>query len=124
VLEQGGFNVDMQRWMADGGQAPAPRKEPADKGGWSAFHTYAIAAGHPHPIAANSRSANGGQGVVRLAPTIRRWRSCATAMQGKPIRPSQGFGGGGLQARAFETAQMTARQVVRAGRRARQSQGW
>ena len=35
------------------------KKDPADKGGWSAFHTYAIAADILNPIAANFTVANG-----------------------------------------------------------------
>jgi len=43
LLEQGGFKVDMQSMDWQTVVARRARKEPADKGGWSAFHTYAIA---------------------------------------------------------------------------------
>jgi peptide/nickel transport system substrate-binding protein len=59
LLEQGGFKVDMQSMDWQTVVARRARKEPADKGGWSAFHTYAIAADILNPIADNFTVANG-----------------------------------------------------------------
>jgi len=44
LLEQGGFKVDMQSMDWQTVVTRRAKKDPADKGGWSAFHTYAIAA--------------------------------------------------------------------------------
>jgi peptide/nickel transport system substrate-binding protein len=59
LLEQGGFKVDMQAMDWQTVVSRRAKKEPADKGGWSAFHTYAIAADILNPIAANFTVANG-----------------------------------------------------------------
>ena len=53
LLEQGGFKVDMQSMDWQTVVARRARKDPADKGGWSAFHTYAIAVDILNPISAN-----------------------------------------------------------------------
>jgi peptide/nickel transport system substrate-binding protein len=53
LLEQGGFKVDMQSMDWQTVVSRRARKDPADKGGWSAFHTYAIAVDILNPIAAN-----------------------------------------------------------------------
>jgi peptide/nickel transport system substrate-binding protein len=53
LLEQAGFKVDMQSMDWQTVVARRARKEPADKGGWSAFHTYAIAVDILNPISAN-----------------------------------------------------------------------
>jgi len=53
LLEQGGFKVDMQAMDWQTVVARRARKDPADKGGWSAFHTYAIAVDILNPISAN-----------------------------------------------------------------------
>ena len=59
LLEQGGFKVDMQSMDWQTVVSRRAKKDPADKGGWSAFHTYAIAADILNPIAANFTVANG-----------------------------------------------------------------
>ena len=59
LLEQGGFKVDMQPMDWQTLVSRRAKKDPADKGGWSAFHTYAIAADILNPIAANFTVANG-----------------------------------------------------------------
>lgn len=59
LLEQGGFKVDMQSMDWQTVVTRRAKKDPADKGGWSAFHTYAIAADILNPIAANFTVANG-----------------------------------------------------------------
>ena len=59
LLEQGGFKVDMQAMDWQTVFTRRAKKDPADKGGWSAFHTYAIAADILNPIAANFTVANG-----------------------------------------------------------------
>src|SRR4029453_5746824 len=59
LLEQAGFKVDMQSMDWQTVVSRRARKDPADKGGWSAFHTYAIAADILNPIAANFTVANG-----------------------------------------------------------------
>src|SRR5207302_9856581 len=52
LLGQAGFKADMQ-WMDWRTVATRrTKKDPADKGGWSAFHTYAIAADILNPISA------------------------------------------------------------------------
>ncbi|MFO1086890.1 MAG: ABC transporter substrate-binding protein [Reyranellaceae bacterium] len=53
LLEQGGFKVDMQSMDWQTVVTRRTKKDPADKGGWSAFHTYAIAADILNPISAN-----------------------------------------------------------------------
>ena len=53
LLEQGGFKVDMQAMDWQTVVSRRARKDPADKGGWSAFHTYAIAVDILNPISAN-----------------------------------------------------------------------
>ena len=53
LLEQGGFKVDMQSMDWQTVVSRRARKDPADKGGWSAFHTYAIAADILNPISAS-----------------------------------------------------------------------
>ena len=52
LLEQGGFKVDMQSMDWQTVVSRRAKKDPADKGGWSAFHTYAIAADILNPISA------------------------------------------------------------------------
>ncbi len=59
LLEQGGFKVDMQSMDWQTVVTRRAKKDPSDKGGWSAFHTYAIAADILNPIAANFTVANG-----------------------------------------------------------------
>ncbi len=59
LLEQGGFKVDMQSMDWQTVVARRARKDPADKGGWSAFHTYAIAVDILNPISANWMIADG-----------------------------------------------------------------
>ena len=87
LLEQGGFKVDMQSMDWQTVVTRRAKKDPADKGGWSAFHTYAIAADILNPIAANFTVANATR-RGSAGPTIRRWRSCATPTPRRPIRPS------------------------------------
>ncbi|WP_395710577.1 ABC transporter substrate-binding protein [Reyranella sp.] len=53
LLEQGGFKVDMQSMDWQTVVTRRTKKDPADKGGWSVFHTYAIAADILNPISAN-----------------------------------------------------------------------
>jgi peptide/nickel transport system substrate-binding protein len=53
LLEQGGFKVDMQSMDWQTVVTRRTKKDPADKGGWSAFHTYAIAADILNPISTN-----------------------------------------------------------------------
>ena len=52
LLEQAGFKVDMQSMDWQTVVTRRTKKDPADKGGWSAFHTYAIAADILNPISA------------------------------------------------------------------------
>ena len=52
LLEKGGFKVDMQSMDWQTVVTRRTKKDPADKGGWSAFHTYAIAADILNPISA------------------------------------------------------------------------
>ncbi len=52
LLEQGGFKVDMQSMDWQTVVTRRTKKDPADKGGWSCFHTYAIAADILNPISA------------------------------------------------------------------------
>ncbi|MBV8190719.1 MAG: ABC transporter substrate-binding protein, partial [Alphaproteobacteria bacterium] len=59
LLEQGGFKVDMQSMDWQTVVARRAKKDPADKGGWSAFHTFAIAADILNPISDNFTVANG-----------------------------------------------------------------
>jgi len=53
LLEQAGFKVDMQSMDWQTVVSRRARKDPATQGGWSAFHTYAIAADILNPISAN-----------------------------------------------------------------------
>ena len=59
LLEQGGFKVDMQSMDWQTVVSRRAKKDPADKGGWSAFHTYAIAVDILNPISANWMIAQG-----------------------------------------------------------------
>jgi peptide/nickel transport system substrate-binding protein len=59
LLEQGGFKVDMQSMDWQTVVTRRTKKEPADKGGWSAFHTYAVAADILNPISDAFMVANG-----------------------------------------------------------------
>jgi peptide/nickel transport system substrate-binding protein len=59
LLEQGGFKVDMQSMDWQTVVSRRTKKDPADKGGWSAFHTYAIAADILNPISDNFTVASG-----------------------------------------------------------------
>ena len=52
LLEQAGSKVDMQSMDWQTVVTRRTKKDPADKGGWSAFHTYAIAADILNPISA------------------------------------------------------------------------
>ncbi len=52
LLEQAGFKVDMQSMDWQTVVTRRTKKDPATQGGWSAFHTYAIAADILNPISA------------------------------------------------------------------------
>jgi len=99
--------------LADGGffffffVAPRQRRTPP-KGGWSAFHNYAIAADILNPIAANFTVATATR-RVRAGPNdpeMEKEEAARRPFEGN--RPGQGQGTGGhrgWQNRALETAQ-------------------
>ena len=92
LLEQGGFKVDMQSMDWQTVVTRRAKKDPADKGGWSAFHTYAIAADILNPIAANFTVANARQGVVRLAQRSGDGEAARRLLQGNRSGQVQGAG--------------------------------
>ena len=104
LLEQGGFKVDMQSMDWQTVVTRRAKKDPADKGGWSAFHTYAIAADILNPIAANFTVANGDKAWFGWPndPEMEKLRD-AYAKETDPAK-SKALAAA-VQARALETAQ-------------------
>ena len=104
LLEQGGFKVDMQSMDWQTVVTRRAKKDPADKGGWSAFHTYAIAADILNPIAANFTVANGDKAWFGWPndPEMEKLRD-AYAKETDPAKAKALAAA--VQARALETAQ-------------------
>jgi peptide/nickel transport system substrate-binding protein len=104
LLEQGGFKVDMQSMDWQTVVTRRAKKDPSDKGGWSAFHTYAIAADILNPIAANFTVANGDKAWFGWPndPEMEKLRD-AYAKETDPAK-SKALAAA-VQARALETAQ-------------------
>jgi peptide/nickel transport system substrate-binding protein len=59
LLEQGGFKVDMQSMDWQTLVTRRTKKDPPDKGGWNAFHTFSVSADALNPISNNYFLANG-----------------------------------------------------------------
>ena len=120
LLEQGGFKVDMQAMDWQTVVARRAKKDPADKGGWSAFHTYAIAADILNPISANCMVANGDKAWFGWPndPEMEKLRD-AYSTETDPAK-SKALAAGGAEPRARPGAVCLARHVVRAGRGAHQ----
>src|SRR5262249_27825835 len=59
LLEQGGFKVDMQSMDWQTLVTRRTKKDPADKGGWNAFHTFSVSADALNPISNSYFAANG-----------------------------------------------------------------
>ncbi len=59
LLEQGGFKVDMQSMDWQTLVTRRTKKDPADKGGWNAFHTFSVSADALNPISNSYFVANG-----------------------------------------------------------------
>ena len=120
LLEQGGFKVDMQSMDWQTVVSRRAKKDPADKGGWSAFHTYAIAADILNPIAANFTVANGDKAWFGWPndPEMEKLRD-AYAKETDPAK-SKELAHAGAEPRARNGAVCLARPVVRAGCRAQQ----
>ena len=120
LLEQGGFKVDMQSMDWQTVVSRRAKKDPADKGGWSAFHTYAIAADILNPIAANFTVANGDKAWFGWPndPEMEKLRD-AYAKETDPAK-SKALAARRAEPRARDGAVCLARPVVRAGRRAQQ----
>jgi peptide/nickel transport system substrate-binding protein len=104
LLEQGGFKVDMQSMDWQTVVTRRAKKDPADKGGWSAFHTYAIAADILNPIAANFTVANGDKAWFGWPndPEMEKLRD-AYAKETDPAKAKAQAAA--VQNRALETAQ-------------------
>ena len=120
LLEQGGFKVDMQSMDWQTVVTRRAKKDPADKGGWSAFHTYAIAADILNPISANWMVADPDKAWFGWPndPEMEKLRD-AYARETDPAK-SKALAAGGAEPRARDGAVWLARHVVRPGRRARQ----
>ena len=119
LLEQAGFKVDMQSMDWQTVVTRRTKKDPANQGGWSAFHTYAIAADILNPISANGWSPTR-QGVVRLAQRSGAGEAARRLRPRDRPRQEQGAGGGGAEPHARDGAVRLARHLVRTGRLAEQ----
>ena len=97
LLEQGGFKVDMQSMDWQTLVTRRTKKDPADKGGWSAFHTYAVAADILNPISPTPTRRQRRQGVVRLAQRSGDGEAARRLRQGN--RSGQGQGAGARRCR-------------------------
>ena len=120
LLEQGGFKVDMQSMDWQTLVTRRTKKDPADKGGWNAFHTFSVSADALNPISNSYFVANGDKAWFGWPtdPEMEKLRD-AYAKETDPAKgkalaePDSG-------ARARDGAVRLARPVVRTGRHARQ----
>ena len=96
------------------------KKDPADKGGWSAFHTFAVAADILNPISTTFMVASGDKAWFGWPtdPEMEKLRD-AYAKETDPAK-AKALAGGGAGPRARDGAVWLARPVVRPGRRAHQ----
>ena len=104
LLEQGGFKVDMQSMDWQTLVTRRTKKDPADKGGWNAFHTFSVSADALNPISNSYFAANGDKAwfgwpvdpeMEKLRDTYARETDTAKA---KALAET-------IQLRALETAQ-------------------
>ncbi len=104
LLEQGGFKVDMQSMDWQTLVTRRTKKDPADKGGWNAFHTYSVSADALNPISNNYFLANGDKAWFGWPndPEMEKMRDAYA----KETDPAKGKAlAAAIQARAIETAQ-------------------
>jgi peptide/nickel transport system substrate-binding protein len=104
LLEQAGFKVDMQSMDWQTLVTRRTKKDPADKGGWSAFHTYSVSADAMNPIANNYFVANGDKAWFGWPndPEMEKLRDAYS----KETDPAKSKAlATAVQARALETAQ-------------------
>jgi hypothetical protein len=120
LLEQAGFKVDMQSMDWQTVVTRRTKKDPADKGGWSAFHTYAIAADILNPISAQWMVADPAKAWFGWPsdPELEKLRD-SYARETDPAK-NKALGGGGAEPDARDGAVRLARHLVRTGRLAQQ----
>src|SRR5258708_15526075 len=104
LLEQGGFKVDMQAMDWQTLVTRRTKKDPADKGGWNAFHTYSVSADALNPISNNYFLANGDKAWFGSPndPEMEKMRD-AYATETDPAKRKALAAS--IQARAVESAQ-------------------
>src|SRR5712672_220132 len=104
LLEQGGFKVDMQSMDWQTLVTRRTKKDPADKGGWNAFHTFSVSADALNPISNSYMVANGDKAWFGW-PTDPEMEKLRDAYA-KETDPAKGKAlAAAVQARALETAQ-------------------